>query len=41
LQYQSGSDARVTARGAQVAEFARRHGLLCTTLQAVREYRLA
>ena len=29
------------ARGAQVAEFAARHGLPCTTVQAVREYRVA
>jgi 3,4-dihydroxy 2-butanone 4-phosphate synthase len=29
------------ARGEQVAAFARRHGLLCTTVEAVREYRLA
>lgn len=29
------------ARGAQVAQFARRHGLLCTTVEAVRQYRLA
>jgi 3,4-dihydroxy 2-butanone 4-phosphate synthase len=28
------------ARGAQVAAFAARHGLLCTTVEAVREYRL-
>ena len=28
------------ARGEQVAEFARRHGLLCTTVEAVRAYRL-
>ncbi|HEY0822512.1 MAG TPA: 3,4-dihydroxy-2-butanone-4-phosphate synthase [Ramlibacter sp.] len=28
------------ARGAQVAEFARRHGLLCTTVEAVRQFRL-
>lgn len=27
------------ARGAQVADFARRHGLLCTTVEAVAEYR--
>jgi 3,4-dihydroxy 2-butanone 4-phosphate synthase len=29
------------ARGAQVSAFAQRHGLLCTTVEAVREYRLA
>jgi len=29
------------ARGEQVAEFAREHGLLCTTVEAVRQYRLA
>jgi 3,4-dihydroxy 2-butanone 4-phosphate synthase len=29
------------AAGAQVAEFAQRNGLLCTTVEAVREYRLA
>jgi 3,4-dihydroxy 2-butanone 4-phosphate synthase len=29
------------ARGAQVRAFADRHGLLCTTVEAVREYRLA
>jgi 3,4-dihydroxy 2-butanone 4-phosphate synthase len=29
------------ARGEEVAAFARKHGLLCTTVQAVREYRLA
>ena len=29
------------ARGAQVAQFARAHGLLCTTVEAVREFRLA
>jgi 3,4-dihydroxy 2-butanone 4-phosphate synthase len=29
------------ARGAQVAEFAARNGLLCTTVAAVREYRVA
>lgn len=28
------------ARGAEVAAFAARHGLLCTTVEAVREYRL-
>ena len=28
------------ARGAQVAEFAQRHGLLCTTVDAVRQHRL-
>jgi 3,4-dihydroxy 2-butanone 4-phosphate synthase len=28
------------ARGAQVAAFARRHGLACTTVEAVREHRL-
>ena len=28
------------ARGEQVAAFARRYGLLCTTVQALREYRL-
>jgi 3,4-dihydroxy 2-butanone 4-phosphate synthase len=29
------------ARGAQVAAFAASHGLLCTTVEAVREYRLS
>jgi 3,4-dihydroxy 2-butanone 4-phosphate synthase len=29
------------ARGAQVAAFAEQHGLLCTTVEAIREYRLA
>jgi 3,4-dihydroxy 2-butanone 4-phosphate synthase len=29
------------ARGVQVADFARRHGLRCTTVRAVREFRLA
>jgi 3,4-dihydroxy 2-butanone 4-phosphate synthase len=29
------------ARGAQVAEFAERHGLLCTTVEAIREFRQA
>jgi 3,4-dihydroxy 2-butanone 4-phosphate synthase len=29
------------ARGAQVVAFAERHGLLCTTVEAVREHRLA
>ena len=29
------------ARGAQVAAFAQRHGLLCTTVEAVRRYRSA
>lgn len=28
------------ARGTQVAAFAQRHGLLCTTVEAVRQYRL-
>lgn len=27
------------ARGAQIAEFAQRHGLLCTTVEAIRRYR--
>ena len=29
------------AKGAQVAEFAERHGLVCTTVEAIREYRAA
>jgi 3,4-dihydroxy 2-butanone 4-phosphate synthase len=29
------------ARGPQVAKFAARHGLVCTTVEAVRQYRLA
>jgi 3,4-dihydroxy 2-butanone 4-phosphate synthase len=29
------------ARGAQVAAFAERHGLLCTTVDAIRAYRSA
>ena len=29
------------ARGAEVAAFAARHGLLCTTVEAVRQYRLS
>jgi len=29
------------ARGAQVAAFARKHGLLCTTVEAVRDWRAA
>lgn len=29
------------ARGEEVAAFAQRHGLLCTTVEAVREYRLS
>jgi 3,4-dihydroxy 2-butanone 4-phosphate synthase len=29
------------AKGAQIAAFAQRHGLLCTTVEALREYRLA
>lgn len=29
------------ARGAQVAAFARQHGLLCTTVEAIREHRLS
>jgi 3,4-dihydroxy 2-butanone 4-phosphate synthase len=29
------------ARGEQVSAFAQRHGLLCTTVEAVRQYRLA
>jgi 3,4-dihydroxy 2-butanone 4-phosphate synthase len=28
------------AKGAQIAEFAERHGLLCTTVEALRQYRL-
>ncbi len=28
------------ARGAEVASFARRHGLVCTTVEAIREWRL-
>jgi len=29
------------ARGEEVAAFARKHGLLCTTVEAVREHREA
>jgi 3,4-dihydroxy 2-butanone 4-phosphate synthase len=28
------------AKGAQIADFAERHGLACTTVEEVRQYRL-